>query len=67
MKDLGQQREDAEAHVERELSMNGHFKELCKYCGTVISQCRCADPSKTVRYGVCASCKEKEKQGVSER
>ena len=34
----------------------GHFIEVCKSCGDVISQCRCPDPNKEKRYGVCAKC-----------
>lgn len=35
-----------------------HFIETCKFCGTVISQCRCPSPDKTKRVGVCSKCKE---------
>lgn len=38
-----------------ELQMS-HFIELCKICGDVISQCRCPDPRKEKRYGVCEKC-----------
>jgi len=33
-----------------------HFKELCKICKTVMSQCRCPSPDKEIRYGVCKEC-----------
>lgn len=35
-----------------------HFIETCKYCGTVISQCRCPSPNKEKRVGVCNNCHE---------
>ena len=35
-----------------------HFIEKCRECGTTISQCRCPDLNKTVKYGICAKCKE---------
>ena len=38
----------------------GHFIEKCRECGTVISQCRCMSKDKTVRYGICNKCKEKD-------
>ena len=33
-----------------------HFIEVCKFCGDVITQCRCPDPNKEKRYGVCVNC-----------
>jgi hypothetical protein len=36
----------------------GHFIETCKYCDTVISQCRCPSPNKEKRVGVCNNCHE---------
>ena len=38
----------------------GHYIELCKYCGDVVSQCRCPSKDKEVRYGVCNKCKDKK-------
>jgi len=35
----------------------GHFKENCSLCGKIISQCRCANPNKEQRYGICKDCK----------
>ncbi|KKT82774.1 MAG: hypothetical protein UW79_C0001G0030 [Candidatus Yanofskybacteria bacterium GW2011_GWA2_44_9] len=32
--------------------MSEHYKEICRDCETVISQCRCAGP-KTIRLGLC--------------
>jgi hypothetical protein len=37
----------------------GHFKEICKMCGTIISQCRCMDCNKEVTYNICDACKQK--------
>ena len=39
-----------------------HFIEKCRKCGETMSQCRCADPSKTVTYGICSTCKAEEEQ-----
>ena len=36
-----------------------HFIEKCKECGITISQCRCPDPNKEVRYSVCTTCANK--------
>lgn len=38
-----------------------HFIETCKYCGTIISQCRCPSPDKEKRIGVCGKCHELDK------
>jgi len=32
-----------------------HYKEVCRYCGAIIMQCRCPGP-KEIRYGVCDNC-----------
>ncbi len=37
----------------------GHFIEKCKYCGVVISQCRCMDCNKETVMSVCGKCLEK--------
>lgn len=36
-----------------------HYREVCRECGTTVSQCRCASPSKVTRYVTCDSCKAK--------
>ena len=33
-----------------------HFKEVCKGCGVLLSQCRCPGPKET-REGLCGSCR----------
>jgi hypothetical protein len=38
-----------------------HFITKCKQCETVINQCRCPSESKTVEWGMCASCKAEPK------
>jgi hypothetical protein len=38
-----------------------HYIEKCQYCGIIISQCRCPSNDKTIKYGTCKECKEKEK------
>jgi ribosome-binding protein aMBF1 (putative translation factor) len=35
-----------------------HFIEVCKFCGTVIAQCRCFSCIRTKKLGVCNKCKE---------
>jgi hypothetical protein len=39
--------------------MSKHFIEKCKWCGVVISQCRCADLNKPVRFSICGECQSK--------
>lgn len=39
--------------------MAQHHITRCKNCNTIISQCRCMSPNKTVHYGICNACKEK--------
>lgn len=36
----------------------GHFKKVCKFCGTLIGQCRCMSLDKTVIYETCNKCKD---------
>lgn len=36
-----------------------HYIETCKFCKTVISQCRCPDPNKVKAESVCSDCEEK--------
>jgi hypothetical protein len=42
-------------------SRSGHFREVCRDCNSVLSQCRCWSCDKTVIYkdGPCDSCKPK--------
>lgn len=40
--------------------MSAHFKEICRVCGALITQCRCPALDKTVRYGICEGCKQRE-------
>jgi hypothetical protein len=44
----------------------GHYIELCKSCGAVISQCRCPSLDKAKRYGVCSQCKKQELISINE-
>jgi hypothetical protein len=39
--------------------MSEHFIVKCKNCGSIISQCRCMDLNKTVRYSTCDKCANK--------
>lgn len=38
--------------------MSQHFLIKCSSCDVVITQCRCADPTKTVTYSTCDACKK---------
>lgn len=38
-----------------------HYITICKECKCVINQCRCPSKEKTVNYGFCKTCKEKDK------
>jgi len=44
--------------------MTKHFKEVCRKCRTVVSQCRCPDPNKKVTYVICEDCLKKIGDGV---
>lgn len=37
--------------------MKTHFIEKCRGCNAVLSQCRCADSNKAIRWGICEECK----------
>lgn len=36
--------------------MAEHFKEICSNCKAIIGQCRCPDPNKKIKYGICKDC-----------
>lgn len=38
------------------LQAGEHYTELCRKCGTVMGQCRCASPNKVTVYGLCDAC-----------
>ena len=38
-----------------------HFMTKCSKCDAIITQCRCPDPNKTIKYEICSSCKDKTK------
>lgn len=38
--------------------MSDHFIEKCRRCDGTISQCRCFDKNKEVRYSICENCKK---------
>lgn len=40
-----------------------HKVKKCKECKTVIEQCRCMSPNKTVEWSVCDLCKAKATPG----
>ena len=46
--------------------MTGHFITYCSQCNEIISQCRCMDCSKDVRFEVCDRCKEKNEEKKEE-
>jgi len=37
-----------------------HFIKKCKECDKIISQCRCMDKNKEVRYSICNNCTHKD-------
>lgn len=37
-----------------------HFKTVCTQCGIIITQCRCPDQNKTIKWDVCDDCKKSE-------
>jgi hypothetical protein len=39
-----------------------HYKVICEYCGTMITQCRCPSQDKEIRYKKCNKCKDKSAQ-----
>lgn len=42
---------------------SGHFVMKCRYCETVISQCRCISNNKEKRWDVCNVCLSKISTG----
>ena len=40
-----------------------HLKEVCRYCGAIIMECRGSGPAE-VRYGVCDKCASGPKKQV---
>ena len=36
--------------------MHNHFIEKCKKCQSIISQCRCIDPKKIIKWSLCQDC-----------
>ena len=36
--------------------MTGHFILKCTECGIIITQCRCMESGKELRWGVCKKC-----------
>ena len=44
-----------------------HGKEVCRGCGTIISQCRCMEDRNNVTYGVCEKCQGREIVSLDER
>lgn len=38
-----------------------HERVLCERCGTIIRQCRCQQPNKEIRRGLCPRCQEPRK------
>ena len=42
--------------------MTQHFIEKCQYCNAIVVQCRCPAIDKTVRWGICYSCKKVKEQ-----
>ena len=44
----------------KEMMMNTpHYVVKCRECDRVITQCRCADPNKAVRWSICNKCAER--------
>ena len=39
--------------------MRGHFKEVCKRCEAVLTQCRCPSPvKKIIKKRLCGKCRK---------
>jgi hypothetical protein len=43
----------------QDLRSGEHYTELCRKCGTVMSQCRCLGTNKVTVYGLCDACSGK--------
>lgn len=43
-----------------------HVREVCEGCGTVLVQCRCAEPKVDVPKGRCVNCSQKEQKPMTE-
>ena len=44
-----------------------HFIEKCKYCETIVNQCRCPDLKKEIRFCTCFHCMERISPSVVEQ
>ena len=42
--------------------MIGHFILKCTECGRTITQCRCMEPDKELRWAVCMECEQKRRK-----
>ena len=47
--------------------MGNHYIKKCKKCLDVISQCRCPDANKEIRWGICDVCAKETQQDEAAR
>lgn len=40
-----------------------HFVKLCKFCGRMMSTCRCPSKDKAITVGVCPTCTKRLQDG----
>lgn len=38
------------------MSSTPHFRVVCRFCGTLITQCRCFSTYKVTQHGICEAC-----------
>ena len=42
-------------------TVTGHFRIVCRVCGSVITQCRCPSKDKRTEYALCERCGKQQK------
>jgi hypothetical protein len=57
--------DEGEFRSVRDLVQGEHYKELCRRCGTLMSQCRCTSPDRSTVYGVCSNCQTPEEKAAA--
>ena len=46
--------------------MQRHFITKCRQCSMIISECRCPSPNKTILFGSCSDCSEKDNAPIAD-
>jgi hypothetical protein len=58
----GHRSKEAAFRSVRDLVPGEHYEEHCLRCDTLMGQCRCSSPNRSVVYGVCSDCQTPEEK-----